>query len=400
MPGARFVPVDVHAARVDDVTARRIPELDGIRALAALWVVLHHAFYAWPTPDAALERWPSALMFVLSRGWLGVDLFFVLSGLLITGILLDSRERPSYWSHFYARRALRILPIYLVVLVVCWFAYAGFDAYFGLSLGMLANFARYFDAAIPHGPGVFWSLAVEEQFYFVWPLVVWLLTRRGVGNLALALVVGTPVLRGAAVAYGLDVEREVYFYSWFRFDGLALGALLAIWMRSGPPTPRRSAGLVAALVGVAVIVTIVGWPFGLMQTKTLVSSALRHTQMQLMFGAGIVAAIAMRGSAWTAFLRSPFARTTSAYSYCLYLVHLSLGDGYVGWIEGQFLSPGPIGPDGLLVLRVVAVLAVSYAVAAVSYHVLEAPMLRLKRLFGDDEPTPVLGGQLPSEVRT
>jgi len=359
-----------------------VPELDGFRAIAVVWVVLHHALYAWPGSEAALERWPRLVTFVLDRGWLGVDLFFVLSGFLISGILLDTRLQRNYWRNFYARRALRILPIYLLVLTACWVAYDGYGSYFRLSLAMLANFAGYFKASIPHGPGVFWSLSVEEHFYFVWPCVVWLLSRRALFAVATAVVLLVPVLRGGAALAGMDPQNEIYVYSWFRVDGLALGATLAMWVRDPRWTERRSLGVAAGLFVSAVVVTAVGWPFGVMATKTVAATALRYTQVQLVFAAAILAAVTMRGTAWTAPLRTGLFRVTSEFSYCIYLVHLSLGDAYVATFER---STGAASTATLLV-RVAAILVASYATAWLSFRLVEQPFLSFKRFFQDASP--------------
>ena len=160
-----------------------IPELDGIRAIAIWMVLVLHTFIPDEESGQALARWPKPLLLIMGHGWLGVDLFFVLSGFLITGILLDSRNSPHYIRNFYSRRVLRILPVYFVCLAVVLYFYAGYSSYFLLSLLFMANMAGLFQIAIPHGPGVFWSLAVEEHFYLVWPWLVRLLSRR-----ALALV--------------------------------------------------------------------------------------------------------------------------------------------------------------------------------------------------------------------
>src|SRR5580704_14423620 len=197
---------------------RYIPELDGVRAIAVLMVMLMHVF----TPDdqsrGALENVaPRVLTLLIAHGWLGVDLFFVLSGFLITGILLDTRERPRYFENFYGRRALRILPLYFLYIAVMACCYPGHRPYFLLSLVFLANLAGLVGAGIPHGAGVFWSLAVEEHFYLIWPWLVRMLNRRALGWTCASIVIAESVLRAVFAAHGMDV----YCPSWFRFDGLA-----------------------------------------------------------------------------------------------------------------------------------------------------------------------------------
>ena len=360
-----------------------IAELDAFRAIAVLWVLVHHAIYGWSSEaqTALLNSLPNALTFVLSRGWLGVDLFFVLSGFLITGILLDTQRAAHYWKNFYGRRALRILPIYLLVVVVCAFAYTNHTAYFALSAAMLANLAGLFGVGIPHGPGVFWSLAVEEHFYLLWPLMVRLLSRTALTALGIALVTCIPVARAIAAARGMDIENEIYVLSWFRFDGLALGALLAIWVRSAACTRKTSLWLVAGLIGLAALVTVIGWPYGLMGTKTVAAAGFRYTQVQLLFGAAILAAVALRDTPWTALLKLWPIRVTSEYSYCIYLIHLSLGDAYMHFFGPRSAYAIADGTLTALGLRLAAILIASYVLAAISYRWIEKPCLALKRYF-------------------
>src|SRR5271166_6006208 len=170
----------------------RVLELDGFRACAVLMVVVLHLFYGWPTP--VLSSIPNVIRLVIGHGWLGVDLFFVLSGFLITGILIDSKERGHYFRNFYSRRILRIVPLYLACILIMYFAYPGAGPYFRLSLVYLANFAYFFHTKVPHGPGVFWSLAIEEHFYLLWPILVRFLNRSWLFGFSAFIVCGTPIL--------------------------------------------------------------------------------------------------------------------------------------------------------------------------------------------------------------
>jgi peptidoglycan/LPS O-acetylase OafA/YrhL len=362
--------------------AGRIPELDGIRAIAIWTVVIHHLFYGFaeiPRPVAAL---PKAFTFVVSRGWLGVDLFFVLSGFLITGILVDSKNHPRFFRNFYIRRILRIQPIYILVVLVCWFFYAGFHAYFTISLLLLANFAHVLAPMQPHGPSVFWSLAVEEHFYLIWPFLVRFAAARFLPVILTAIILFTPPLRGYCAALGWDPGTEIYSYSFFRFDGLAMGALLAIWMRSRWQSPRNALRLAGGLAILAIVLTAAGTPFGLLGTKTVASAALRYTQVQLVFTAFLAAALALRGQPITAPLRCWFAGRSGEWSYCMYLIHLSLGDGYDA-LTARFSPALPFAADSLgrLLFRAVIVATTTVALAAFSKHFIEDPFLRLKDRF-------------------
>jgi peptidoglycan/LPS O-acetylase OafA/YrhL len=361
----------------------QILELDGFRAIAVLWVLLLHFVYGWrPAPPAALSRVPLIFVGAISHGWLGVDLFFILSGFLITGILIDARGKPNYFRNFYARRALRILPLYMICIAVMALAYRGQRPYFGLSLLFMANFAHYFRVGIPHGPGVFWSLAVEEHFYLLWPLLVRFLRRSSLFGLTLVLVLGTPILRGYCAYRGMDIVQEIYVYSFFRFDGLALGAILAIWARSDYYNRKMAWRFAGLLVGFDVLITLCALPFRVMDAHTVASCALRSTQAQFLFAAAMVLALAFRGSTYTAILRSRPARVTAELSFCLYLIHLALGDGYYGVLHAMHFSDvAHFGIDGAVFVRFLVIGTASFGLALLSRRFLEDPILKLKRYF-------------------
>lgn len=360
----------------------RIPELDSFRAAAVLMVLASHCLNGWPLPPestAWIPRLP--LQFVL-HGWLGVDLFFMLSGFLITGLLLDSTDRPRYFRNFYARRVLRILPLYFLCIGVMYLAYRSNGPYFGLALLFLANFSAFLGVAVPHGPDVFWSLSVEEHFYLVWPLLVRYLSRRLFLWLALAIVIASPILRGLGAYRGMNIEAEVYVYSWFRFDGLAFGALLALWFRSKYFSTAGAWKLAGLLIAAALAITIGGLPYGVMGTKTVAAVALRYTQAQLIFATCIALALAYRGRAGTRFLRTRFASLTAGYSYCIYLIHLALGDLYYWFLQrSEFNDVAYFGPIAALAERSLVIVGSSYLLAALSKRYLEDPFLRLKRYF-------------------
>ncbi len=370
-------------ARPSHASESRIPELDGFRAIAALAVLVTHALFAYGSIEGALDGVPGFIRAVLGKGWLGVDLFFVLSGLLISGILIDSRLKPHYFRNFYLRRVLRIMPLYFVTLVVSWYFYgATYSSFFLVTLFFMANFASAFGAAVPHGPGVYWSLAVEEHFYLIWPLGARFLSRNALAVSALAIWVGTPILRGLAAANQWVKIDQIYEFSQFRFDGLALGALLAIWWRSAAQTRQRSLQLAAAMVALSLLITALGVPYGILGTKTVAAVALRYSQVQLVFGAAILAALTLRGSAVTAVLRSGFLRITSDYSYCIYMVHLSLGDAYVTLLKRAGIDTvAQFGPRMALAMQVAVIIGSAYLVAALSKRFLEDPFLRLKHRY-------------------
>ena len=160
----------------------RMPELDAIRGVAILLVFWFHGFESF-APAAGLPIWERAFLTSGKLGWIGVNLFFVLSGFLITGILLDSARTSNYYSRFYYRRALRILPAYYLVLaMLIVLDHSSLMprhtslAFAGLSFVYLSNVTPLLGVPMQYGP--LWSLAVEEHFYIAWPTAIRVLTRR------------------------------------------------------------------------------------------------------------------------------------------------------------------------------------------------------------------------------
>ena len=218
------------------------PELDGIRGIALLAVMLSHGGgrYILQTTLAA-----KLFAYAMVPGWAGVELFFVLSGFLITGILLKSKTAENYFSSFYARRFLRIFPIYYLVLTVGLLAAMHVSWWNALlPVAGKTRFSYYFYAQNwpmfwPHhvflktnGFGHFWSLAVEEQFYLVWPLVVWLLPENAILTLCtVGLVVALPLRVMMVHKFAYDFTSMALTTS--RMDGLLVGVILAILLRRG-----------------------------------------------------------------------------------------------------------------------------------------------------------------------
>src|SRR5579885_2114919 len=216
----------------------RVPELDGIRGLAIALVVFWHyvcvGVVAPPGTAGAYALTPFRL------AWSGVDCFFVLSGFLIGGILLDARGSPTYFRTFYLRRFCRILPLYLVILglfgLAVWSgAFAGKVlvedpcpawSYLSFTQNLWVAFTGH---ATANGISHSWSLAIEEQFYLTLPLLIWLLPRRGLVVVLALLVVLAPVLR---IVVAPRFEEGASHLSFCRMDSLCLGVLGAVLVRS------------------------------------------------------------------------------------------------------------------------------------------------------------------------
>lgn len=236
---------------------RHVPALDGLRAIAVLMVVLAHCKEATP-------RW---IWQVLHQGGFGVYLFFVLSGFLITRILLSGKNKPAYFRNFYARRTLRIFPLYYGVLALQFWVllpifptphiladahYQGWLWAYGYNV-LTAIKDHYFFTSDWMFMGHFWTLAVEEQFYLVWPFIVLALCRESLLKLCIGIVALTPILRLAFYAAGAN-RYWVTMFTLCQMDSLALGAMLACLESSGrlnavvPMARRVVLGLGAILV--------------------------------------------------------------------------------------------------------------------------------------------------------
>ena len=216
---------------------KKVPQLDAVRGLAVLLVLLHNT-----------DVYPSLhLGLIAGNGWMGVDLFFVLSGFLITGILLDTKQSEGYFQNFYARRCLRIWPLYYSALLFMFVivplvrpseAHTIFEArsspWWAYPL-FLQNFLVPIPTSATGLLGVTWSLAVEEQFYLVWPLVVRFCTIAELRRIAIAVICLSPALR-----FYLSLHQvNIYSNTFCRLDGLMAGALLALVIRSHNFVPSK-----------------------------------------------------------------------------------------------------------------------------------------------------------------
>jgi len=336
-----------------------VPELDGLRGLAVLGVIFYHCHPRFEgTPLHYASLW----------GWAGVNLFFVLSGFLITSILLESREKPHYFRNFYGRRALRIWPVYLLVLAV---VYAQSDWFIGpwpLEAIKTAPWFAYiffvqnlFHITMPPAIGQTWSLAIEQQYYLLWaPLVRFLRRPWMLAAILVAAFAGSPLLD---------------HHSWLtpthtliHLDGIALGSLLALGLYTLPVSRRvwLWIGLGAFVVGIAAAATVAGG------TRFL-DSALATG-----FAGVVVAAIASTGARnpINASLRSGPLPFYGRISYGLYMIHIMVFI-YLGAFDAHMNAYGIPGSMAVVAMR----LAVSTTAAAALWYGFESQILKLKRYF-------------------
>lgn len=357
-PGARGVDLTAYRQDTglhdDSERGRHIPSLDGLRGLAILLVILLvillHAR-------------------VLSFGWVGVDLFFVLSGYLITGILVRAKNRPHYYRNFIARRALRILPPYyayltLVLLILPSLGYRTDDGRQIWAWTYLTNIAVVFRggwAAVAGNTGHLWSVAVEEQFYIVWPIVVLACSVVQLRRVCTWGIVIAIALRVANVAWdGSTLANYVLVPA--RMDSLLVGAFLSLSQADSSFRKRSVAGLVfgVSALSVALILKGRGPHDPLVET-------IGYSSIAISAGSLLALCLTTPSVAWI--LSAPALRMAGRYSYTAYLWHMIV----LSTIEARFGLRG--WPHALTAI------IVTFALSAASWYCFEAPILSLKRYF-------------------
>ena len=363
-----------------DTSRSRIPALDALRGAAILAVFCHHA--APPTPTLGAERF---LVGTFHLGWAGVDLFFVLSGFLITGILLDSRESPDYFRRFYSRRLRRIFPLYYLALtlVIVLLPMLGGEvlrqaARVAWSQEWFWTYASNLKIAVtsrwaaPYADH-FWTLAVEEQFYIVWPLVVLAAAPRTLARTCVLIAVLALLARFTLVFSGTSA-LSVSVFTLTRADSLALGALPACLLRleNGRelvtrliPQAAVLGGGVAVAIALADIAGLVGpWWMG----QGAAWATIGYSALAVAFSSAVGAA-ALGAPTLGAGRIFRFLCLTGTYSYGFYILHAPvlyvLRD--LGW--------QPTGWSDRLAYAATA-FAIAYALAALSWHYFESPILK------------------------
>jgi len=357
----------------------RLPALDGLRGIAILLVIGIHFGVA-----AGFARWPGRLGLMLPRlfylGWTGVDLFFVLSGFLITSILLATRSDPDYFRNFYARRALRIFPLHYVTLVLALLVLplvlpAQASQFLGQARAgqwwlwtYTLNIANVFGWLVNAGVlAQFWTLAIEEQYYLVWPAVVKKAGDRALLAIGVSMIVGAFVLRLLWMSYHWPSGWQgAYRFTLTRVDALAVGGLIALLVRRPAWRARLERAAPAGFAGglVAVAAMFLWLPRFYPNDWRVVTFG--HSLLALTFGWMVVLAVRAPSSP---LLGNGLLRLLGRYSYGIYVWHWPLQNLMLSEYAPR-LGPGTFFVTGLLG---------SFALAWLSYHAIELPFLHLKR---------------------
>jgi peptidoglycan/LPS O-acetylase OafA/YrhL len=350
------------------------PALDGLRGVAILLVVFYHNFNFIP---------------IFNYGWLGVDLFFVLSGFLITDILLGTMNTRNYFRNFYARRVLRIFPLYYLSLLLFLVILPLFSK-FPLDVSYyqhnqwwfwtyLQNWTLIFHydgkaTALNH----FWSLAVEEQYYLVWPFII-LLIRKPRRLLLFCLLALITVI--AARLYIWNHRTEFPSYEWLflftRIDGILIGSMLALVYYINQSVLRKySTALILLLAGSNFIIYFLHktpdfpvWPIA------------GFTTFAAIFALLVYESIKKENKVIHFIFTNPVLQFLGKYSYGFYIFHwpvFLLMKPYTDWLTERWFEAGNL--NQLIISATLATLA-GLSVSVLSYHLFEKHFLMLKKYF-------------------
>jgi len=351
-----------------------VQELDGLRGVAILLVCLFHFSFVLTSSAEPLAR---LMQRTLWLGWCGVDLFFALSGFLITGILVDTQDSPSYFRTFYLRRSLRIFPLYFAFLALMlgvlhhfvWrHKYPGITTWWYLVY--LQNWKPNHTAGDLHVDHL-WSLAVEEQFYFVWPLLMWRPGKRTA--LALTVVIAAIAMVLRIFFPALFTYEGMYRGTLTRMDALALGAFMAIGIRM----PSVRAALRHAL------------PFVIPLAAALLGAAFyaqgnfQWDRPVQVYGAPAMAVLFASLVFWCAefrprVMRNRFLGSFAKYAYAIYVFHSPLNQILLPILEPVWRNFSPAAGLSLRCVYILAMSGVSWCLAWLSWRYFEGPINALK----------------------
>lgn len=356
-----------------------IPELDGLRAISILSVLFFHL----NVPGFSL-------------GWSGVFLFFVISGFLITGILLDAKGQEHYYKNFFIRRSLRIFPIYYISLIAiyvlsCLLNKPNSDFFWYLIYGQnyllgFTGFAAAFPASFSHT----WSLAIEEQFYFLWPFLVCILTIR---KLVILLLVFVVVAISSRVGVWVYTNNPFLVFTTLpsTIDSLAIGAMLAIVIRL--PLSRKlivNSSIVICSISLLSLIMIIScygfscyWsPVTMISSKPM--NLFIYTIMALFF-CSLMSLVIHTDTVFSRLLRIDIFKQIGKISYGLYLYHLPVYM-YVNILAKNMTIWG--GEIDTIVIGMVK-LIITYIISLLSWHLVETKFIKAKDKFSYNNSTMV-----------
>ncbi|HYM93211.1 MAG TPA: acyltransferase [Chitinophagaceae bacterium] len=351
------------------------PALDGLRGAAILFVVLYHNFSSFD---------------YFFFGWLGVDLFFVLSGYLITDILLNTAGSANYLRNFFLRRILRILPLYYLILIIFFLILPGLNFYqgeFDFYLNhqpwfwfYLQNWLLAFHFSLKGGYlAHLWSLGVEEQFYIIWPFVVlWLRKPKLLLVFMLSLLLLIVITRGIIWFQNIEGLNYTNFYKFTRVDGICVGCIIAILNHMDISyLKRRMPVIILTLAAINFLFYFFNEPYGILPYLALVG----YTTFAILFGFLVYELVYGRNRLFNFIFSIRPLRFLGKISYGFYVFHLPI---YIMLFQKtrQFIHDDlNIAGLGLNLLSSSLVTLISFTISVISYYTYERMWLKLKKRF-------------------
>lgn len=356
------------AVRIDYVPGTYIQEFDGWRGLGIFFVALAHYF-------------PSYFI----GSWVFMEMFFVMSGFLITGILMDSKSKKSYYKRFMSRRIVRVFPLYYLCLFILFFLlpHAWIDlSYYRQHQGWFWLYGENWLFSLQGWPDVkalhhFWSLAVEEQFYIIWPLVVWVFSPRGLIRFCIFLFFFSIVFRNVGMHIGF-VMPFPYVATLGRMEGLTLGAIIAVLLRTDKSILERYAYPVTLISGILMVLLFIA--AGDMMFEVPLHYMINYTVVDLFFAGMITLTICQdRLRLLKKVLNQPQVRQLGVMSYCIYIFHYPIQMIVEADFRGYFGAR--FGSDVYAKLLCIAIaVAITIPVVWFIHKKIEVPLWKLKKL--------------------
>jgi peptidoglycan/LPS O-acetylase OafA/YrhL len=353
-----------------------------------------------------------------SMGWAGVDVFFVLSGFLITSILLRTKKEEGYFKKFYMRRILRIFPLYYITITFVFIAIPLFNP--TRTAEVLANMPWYYLYMANWGfafsritdslnIGLTWSLAIEEQFYFVWPLIVYFLNSKKLAILSVILILSSLMIRVGLFSFNVnplnfinasDYSEFFYHATFTRFDSLILGALIAIAFESNW---WKGVLKLASIPVFFITLGLVGYLASLHPTSPLWDNPPMYIYGFTLIALGAGGVVVMvttfaENNPIRGLFRNRVLIFFGKYSYAIYIFHRLA----IQWLEDIFRKNLNTGLPAWLLFDVLS-LVIPIIMALISWNLLENPILNLKKYFEyrvasrEISPTPSVNSQVHPE---
>lgn len=376
------------------LSGRRIPELDGIRGIAILLVLIWHYGICQVTtePNTLLAYVKKSLSFT----WSGVDLFFVLSGFLIGGILLDNKESPNYFKTFYIRRVCRIFPLYflwlaLFIIIVYAEVFPIFSRLNNISwlfqksvpvwsyATFTQNIAMMYNGGFgPHWLGITWSLAVEEQFYFFLPFVIYFLSLQKLPSMLLFIIFAAPILRVILFHYCLYGWFASYILMPCRADALLLGVLSAYLIRQ-EFFVHYMVVYQKLLYGLLTL-SLLGICFLLYEGQSIDSFAMSsfgYSLLAIMYSCFLLIAITEKRGLITVIVQNRLLGKLGIIAYGVYIFH----QGISGLLHAALLDQVPQISRGVDLAVTCAALVITLMISYLSWTFFEKPFMVLGHSF-------------------